>query len=338
MKIGAIYATDVSNTYYRAILPLHELKRRGHTTVAAEVRKGEALRVAPLLSCDAVYIYRRTDPMVLKAVDELRARGVGIVWDNDDDPRLIPPEAPKYKSLGGFHAERDFKAQGKLVRRAHVVTATTEYLAERYTSAWDVEPVVIENYLSDHHFPRDHASSDAFVIGWVAAGEHRADSQHLDMTQVLRRVMERDPRVHVVTMGVQLKLDPERYTYHSWVPFPELPAHVAGFDIGIAPIADIPFNLARSNVKVKEYAAAGVPWVASARGPYADLGSRCGGMIIGDDAWEDTLVSLAGSRFKRTQLRRRAGAWGKSQHLRHHIQHWESALEDAADAASRQVA
>jgi hypothetical protein len=75
------------------------------------------------------------------------------------------------------------------------------------------------------------------------------------MTQVLRRVMERDPRVHVVTMGVQLKLDPERYTYHSWVPFPELPAHVAAFDIGIAPIADIPFNLARSNVKVKEYAA-----------------------------------------------------------------------------------
>ncbi len=338
MKIGAIYATDVSNSFYRAILPLQELERRGHTTVPVEIRQGEALRVAPLLSCDAVLIYRRTDAMVLKAVDELRARGVGIVWDNDDDPRLIPPEAPKYKSLGGFHAERDFKGQGKLARRAHVVTATTEYLAERYVSAWDVETAVIENYLGDQQFPRERASSEGVVIGWFAAGEHRADSHHLDMAPVLRRVMERDPRVRVVTIGVALKLDPERYTHHQWVQFHELPAYVAGFDIGIAPIADIPFNLARSNVKVKEYAAAGVPWVASARGPYADLGSRSGGTIIGDNAWEDTLVSLAGARFKRGQLRRRAVSWGKAQHLRHHIERWESVLEQATAAAGRQVA
>jgi glycosyltransferase involved in cell wall biosynthesis len=338
MKFGAIYATDVSNSFYRAVLPLHELERRGHTTVPVEIKERQALRVAPLLDCDAVQIYRRTDPMVLKAVEELRARGVGIVWDNDDDPRLIPPEAPEYKNLGGFHAERDFKAQGKIVRRAHVVTATSAFLAERYASAWDVKPVVIENYLGDHQFPRERASGEGFVIGWVAAGEHRADAQHLDMTQVLRRVMERAPRVRVVTMGVQLKLDPERYTHHPWVPFPELPACVAGFDLGIAPIADIPFNLARSNVKVKEYAAAGVPWVASARGPYGDLGSRCGGMIVGDDAWEDTLVSLAGARFKRSQLRRRAVSWGKAQHLRHHIDRWETVLAEAAAAAGRQVA
>jgi len=151
-------------------------------------------------------------------------------------------------------------------------------------------------------------------------------------------VMERDPRVRVVTVGVQLKLDPERYTHHRWIPFEELARHVAGFDIGIAPIADIPFNLARSNVKVKEYAAAGVPWVASARGPYADLGLRCGGMVIGDDEWEDTLVSLAGARFKRSQLRRRAASWGKAQHMRLHIDRWEAVLQQAATAAGRQVA
>jgi hypothetical protein len=338
MKIGAIYATDVSNSFYRAVLPLRELERRGHTTVPVEIKERQALRIAPLLDCDAVQIYRRTDPTVLKAVEELRTRGVGVVWDNDDDPRLIPPEAPKYKSLGGFHAERDFKGQGKLGRRAHVVTATSAYLAERYAAAWDVEPVVIENYLGDHQFPRERASGEGFVIGWVAAGEHRADAQHLDITQMLRRVMERDPRVRVVTMGVQLKLDPERYTHHPWVPFQELAGYVAGFDLGIAPIADIPFNLARSNVKVKEYAAAGVPWVASARGSYADLGSRCGGMVVGDDAWEDTLVGLAGARFKRSQLRRRAVSWGKAQHLRHHIDRWEAVLADAAAAAGRQVA
>jgi hypothetical protein len=348
MKVGAIYATDVSNAFYRARLPLHELERQGHAIVPVEIKKGEPLRMAPLLDCDAVHIYRRADPAVHKAVDELRSRGVGIVWDNDDDPRLVPQEAlsllptgaPRHKSHGRFFAERDFKGQGKIVRRAHAVTTTTAYLAERYGAAWEVEPVVVENYLGDLQFPSGPSSSagDGVVIGWFAAGEHRADAQRLDMTHVLRRVMERDPRVRVVTIGVQLKLDPVRYTHHRWVPFHELAAHVAGFDIGIAPIADIPFNLARSNIKVKEYAAAGVPWVASARGSYAGLDARCGGVVIGDDAWEDTLVSLSGSRFKRGQLRRRAAAWGKTQHLRHHVERWESVFAVAAEAASRQAA
>jgi hypothetical protein len=348
MKVGAIYATDVSNAFYRARLPLHELERQGHAIVPVEIKKGEPLRMAPLLDCDAVHIYRRADPAVDKAVDELRARGVGIVWDNDDDPRLIPPEAPslmgagapKHRSHGRLYAERDFQGQGRIARRAHVVTATTAYLAKRFTASWEVEPVVVENYLGDLQFATANRrpTGDGIVIGWFAAAEHRADARRLDMTPVLRRVMERDPRVRVVTIGVQLKLDPERYTHHRRVPFNELPTHVAGFDIGIAPIADHPFNLARSNIKVKEYAAAGVPWVASARGSYAGLDPRCGGMVIGDDAWEDTLVSLAGSRFKRGQLRRRAAAWGKTQHLRHHIGQWKSVYEMAADAAGRRAA
>jgi hypothetical protein len=61
-------------------------------------------------------------------------------------------------------------------------------------------------------------------------------------------------------------------------------------------------------------------------------------MIIGDDEWEDTLVSLAGARFKRSQLRRRAVSWGKAQHIRHHIDRWEAVFEEAAAAATRQVA
>ena len=56
MKVGAIYATDVSNSFYRAVLPLQELERRGHTTVAAEVRERQALRVAP-----AARLRRRAD-------------------------------------------------------------------------------------------------------------------------------------------------------------------------------------------------------------------------------------------------------------------------------------
>jgi len=44
-------------------------------------------------------------------------------------------------------------------------------------------------------------------------------------------------------------------------------------------------NYARSDVKVKEYAARGVPWIASARGPYVDLGPDQGGLVVPGDDW-----------------------------------------------------
>ena len=49
------------------------------------------------------------------------------------------------------------------------------------------------------------------------------------------------------------------------VPFVGLPAHMEVFDIGLAVIADIRFNRTRSNVKLKEYAALGIPWLAFRR-------------------------------------------------------------------------
>jgi glycosyltransferase involved in cell wall biosynthesis len=338
MKIGAIYNTEAFNVNYRVTVPLGLLSQRGHSVVLAELGKGKVLLAGQLADCDVVHVYRRAEPAVAKCVGELRRRGVGITWDNDDDPRLIPAESPSFKELGGFQGERDFRAQAKIMQRAHVVTTTSEVLAERYRQAGAGEVVVIDNYLDERQFARDARTHDGIVIGWVAGLEHRTDVHHLGLTPVLREVLERDPRVRVVTAGVKLDLDPGRYTHHARIPFDQLGAALRQFDIGIAPLADIPFNHARSDVKVKEYAAAGVPWVASDRGPYARLGSRCGGLTIADDAWAATLVSLAGARIRRAQLRRRAEAWGKSQHIAQHVDRWEAVLRSAAEQAQRQVA
>jgi glycosyltransferase involved in cell wall biosynthesis len=329
VKIGALL--DVSNNAsYRGLAPLDALAKRGHEIVVVQERYGAPLRPAPLFDCDVVHVYRWSAPVAQKCVDELRKRGIAVTWDNDDDPRLSPPESPMYKKLGGFRSERTFREEVKMMRRAQVVTTTCEHLANRYREVQETEVAVIENYLADGQFARGRRNDKDIVIGWVASGEHRADVQHLDITNMLRAVMELEPRVRVVTIGVKLNLDPSRYTNIVDVPFAQLAGHVREFDIGVAPLADIPMSYARSNVKVKEYAAAGVPWVASRRGPYAELGAKCGGVTVEDDAWVDTLVGLAGARFKRMHLRRRAEAWSKSQHIDRHVEQWESVFARAA--------
>jgi glycosyltransferase involved in cell wall biosynthesis len=53
------------------------------------------------------------------------------------------------------------------------------------------------------------------------------------------------------------------------VAFDEWPRAVASLGIGIAPLQDSTFNSAKSALKILEYSATGVPWVASPRAEYA---------------------------------------------------------------------
>ena len=153
------------------------------------------------------------------------------------------------------------------------------------------------------------------------------------MEDALRRLLEVHPHVHVTTVGVRLDLPADRYTHISPVPFPQLLRHVSTFEIGIAPLSPaLEINRARSNVKLKEYAAVGVPWLASPIGPYAGLGEKQGGRLVADDAWFASLDALVASERTRRKLARRAAKWGREQLLSRNVGLWERALGDAVAA------
>lgn len=340
MKIGVLVKPVLSNSIYRAVMPMFALGQRGHEVVL--VKRDLEGRFSPgeLFGCDVVHVYRGfEEPEPLKCVTELRRRGIAITWDDDDDIRLIPSDSPGYKwQHGRLNTQRALRLANALMAKADVVTTTNQALADRFAKNFDGPIKVIENYLESSQYVRDGHKHDGVTIGWVAAREHVADVRKLDVTAMLRNVLARDKHVRVTTVGVKLDLDSDRYIHVPRVEFPDLSKFLAQLDIGIAPIADHPMSYARSNVKVKEYAGAGVPWVASARGPYASLGTKEGGVTVADDGWEHVLLDLADSRFKRMRLRRKAEAWGKSQHITHHVQRWEAVMQMAVELAGRRVA
>jgi hypothetical protein len=336
MRIGVLFKPDVANINYRAVSPTHALGRRGHEVTMAIQKPDGSIDARPLLGCDVVHVYRRADRVTVACVDHLRQRGIAITWDNDDDVRLLPPESPQYKKLGGLKGVRDFRGQAELIRRADVVTTTSDYLAQCYREVGAASVVQIENYLNPNQYARAPRQHEGLVIGWVAGREHLADARALSISDVLARIMARHPEVRVVTIGVRLSLDTERYTHHPVISFEHLKDHMRQFDVAIAPLADIPMSYARSNIKVKEYAGAGVPWLASARGPYVGLGPREGGRTVEDHQWEDAVEALITSPLKRMRLRLRAQAWGRSQCIDRHAHRWADVFDAAmASAAGR---
>jgi hypothetical protein len=340
MKIGVLVKPTISNAAYRALGPMLALGQRGHEIVLVKRPEDGRFSLRELLDCDVVHVYRGLeDPQLPKSVTELRRRGVAITWDDDDDARLIPSDAPGYKSqYGGLNLQRLVRRQAALTSKADVLTTTTQVLADLFGRSFDGPIEVIESYLDSSQYARNGQKHEGVTIGWVASLEHVTDVRMLDVTSMLRNVLARDEQVRVITIGIKLDLDSDRYTNIKRVEFPDLSKFIAQLDIGIAPIADHPMSYARSNIKVKEYAGAGVPWVASARGSYAGLGTKEGGITVADDHWEHTLLDLAGSRLKRMRLRRNAEMWGKSQHIRHHAQRWEAVMQKAVELAGRRRA
>jgi glycosyltransferase involved in cell wall biosynthesis len=155
----------------------------------------------------------------------------------------------------------------------------------------------------------------------------------LRLRETLDRLLSTHVDLRVVTVGVSLGLTSRRYENIAYVPFPKLGTVVAGFDLGLAPLVDVPINRTRANSKVKEYAVLGVPWLASPVGSYPGLGEAEGGRLVADDDWYEAIERLATRDRERRKLAKRAARWGRSQTISRHAQAWEVVLQDAVERA-----
>jgi hypothetical protein len=155
----------------------------------------------------------------------------------------------------------------------------------------------------------------------------------LPIVDALARLLDAHPELRIVTIGLRLPLRSERYEFRPKVPFGELLGAMADFDIGIAPLADTPFNHARSSIKLQEYSAVGAVWLASPVGAYHEMGAKEGGQLVGDDGWLDALNGLVSSRFKRRRLSRQALKWAQSQTIDRFASQWEEEFELAIERA-----
>ncbi|ADB52326.1 glycosyltransferase family protein [Conexibacter woesei] len=340
MRIGAICEWKV-NAHYRHLIPLEALSARGHEVVHATegLSRSEARSRPELLrGCDVVLAYRVLEPHELKGVLTAVQRGAAFVWDTDDDLSTLPRESPYYRSAGGLHAQRIFASTVRTAREADVVTTSTAPLAERYRSAGVERTAVIDNHLSPKAPGARRRGHDGVVIGWTAGLEHGSELPRIPVVETLRRLLDAHPQVRVESLGLDLGLPADRYRHSAEVPFERLSEHIGGWDVGIAPLADIPFNRTRSNVKLKEYGAAGTPWLASPIGPYAGMGEAQGGRLVPDDGWFDALDDLVRHRFARGRLGRKARAWAKTQTIGSAVDRWEAVLTEAVErrAARRQ--
>lgn len=323
MKLGFICEPS-NNAYYRVIVPMRALEQRGHT-VAWPATLDQDTPMGRLAQCDLVLCHRRVGRA--KDLQRLSELGVAVAFDNDDN-YAASDLSDGGRGLAGHRRNRElFRDMLKMAALADLATAPSEVLAEIYRRAGVENVAVLENHLERTMFGFGSTSPhDGVVVGWVAAEEHSVDLDHVPVVDALKRLLAAHDDLRVLTVGLRLPLHDDRYEHIVDVPYPRLLTAIGRMDIGIAPLADIPFNHSRSNVKLKEYASGAAAWLASPVGPYASAGEKQGGQLVANDDWFDALDGLLRAPRTRKRLAKRALRWAKQETIDRHVDRWEKAF------------
>jgi glycosyltransferase involved in cell wall biosynthesis len=286
--------------FYRIEQPLEALQHRGHDVHVAAVARGDAAE--HMMSADTIIAQRTCLPhatarwQCLRQVNNpdyrewLRKSGTSnqdllkihaqaarrdrrhhMVLELDDDLWNIAPSSKQAYAFYNNPAVLERLALN--VARADTVTCTTQHLAgllRPLNPNVHVIPNAIPAWLLQHQRPR--RMDGVVTVGWAGSGTHAMDWAMCDTP--LRAVLGHTrSELHVIGNWslTWSRLPASKVRTTGWI------SSVAGyyraidFDIGLAPLADHRFNYSKSPIKALEYAALGIPVIASPVGPYRDF-------------------------------------------------------------------
>lgn len=314
MKIKGVTRQWEGGGYYRIRQPLGELGRHGHEIVCQMAKSdvvtdGADLIVGQLIGGSNSW-WRRL------------ARDARLVYELDDDPFEIEPTNATY------HIYSDPVVRDSIthcLQVADLVTVTTEKLAERMRQI-NPNVVVLQNRIDEHVLEMRRPQRERVTIGWAGGGSHLNDIKVC--ADGLRTTLDSHPDAEAHFIGADFRAvvnRPIRFT--PWCESTADYYRLIDFDIGIAPLLPTRFSETKSHIKALEYAALGIPVIASDTAPYRDfvIDGVTGWLVRRKHDWVTRLRDLVNDESMRQEMGVKARELAAGWTIQQGWQEWESA-------------
>ena len=330
---------------YRLIWPAEQVKAQGldvtiiepterHNMFSGIIENG-TLTGVNVPDADVMIFQRVTHRYLAQAIPLIRERGIACVVDMDDDLECIHPKNPAWtmlhpKSWGNnLVANHSWEWARYACQHATVVTTSSDALRERYASHG--RGVVLRNCVPQRFLDIPHV--DSAIIGWGGSIHSHPDDVFEPGTSIMR-LMSEGHQFRVVGPPAGLKdafrlaADP---VHTGNVLIDDWPTELARLGIGIAPLANTRFNMAKSWLKPLEYASVGVPCVMSDRREYREIAKRGIGVIVEKPRqWYSQLKRLATDESLRVALSDSARSVASELTYERNGHRWAEVWTDAA--------
>ena len=256
--------------------------------------------------------------------------GAYLVYDLDDNMHEVEPSNCAfdfYNHLSDTGSKNISSFEYIVSNCDHVIYSTRELQA--YYETLNPNSSVFPNFLDIDERYRDIKpvnwreialeqevtfNDESILVGFFGSDSHIDD---LDILQesITKILNENKNVIFAILTGQDLissvlikkwALPHKRFLYYSYQNINEYLKYVASFDIGLAPLKINYFNMAKSNLKLLEYGALGIPYVAS---KIANLqrfhieSNKIGGFTCTtDDEWYERINYLVNNPDIRKQM------------------------------------
>jgi hypothetical protein len=237
---------------------------------------------------DVLVIQRPAHPYQPDMIRIMRANGIAVVIDMDDDMSSIHPDNSAFNMYRHrSNTPFSWKFAEISCKEATYVTTSTPALLKRYAAHG--RGVAIDNYVPEAYLNFNRSKQPEPTFGWAGSTQSHPNDLQVSALGVQRLLADGFPfRVvggrSYVRSALRLKEDP---VFTGTVGLQEWALTIAEtYDVGMLPLAATSFNTAKSRLKAIEHMAVGVPWVASPREEYRKVHRASGCGLLADSPKE----------------------------------------------------
>jgi len=294
-----------------------------------------------LLRADLVVMQEAGSSSAMNMVKFMVEHNVPFMTEFDDFIQHVSPN--NVSGYGAWNPGTLFVHRAmNQARQAMALTVSTNQLAREYFP-YNPTIYVVPNYLDQDKWtnPAVRKNDGKIRIGWCGGNAH-ADDLKMISGVIDKLVKEGDGNIVFETMGMEqselagvFPMKTQGHTcekcgfegemhYHSGETLDNYPLVLStrGWDIALAPVINNSFGNCKSDLKIKEYAAAGFPIVASPVVPYFE--AQQSGAVISlattFDEWYNCIRDLIDNPAKRDEAVRANKEWVEGQWIQNHAQ------------------
>lgn len=323
--------------WYRMVLPSRQLAEMGWETavgmpvLSPEEGIGVAHGDGGFFRFDVSVLKLLMHESIPGLIRTMQARGEHVVVDIDDFHFGLHEDNVAHASTDPHRSPKNNRAFYEVaIRTADTVTVSTSFLADFY-----------ERRVRDVRLVRNAVDTERFTVvdqperpvyGWVGGTMWRSGDIELLRDWLPAFVSDHDVRVHHAGhipgdarhFGIRAGL--ARVSTAPMCLIKDYP-QLLTMSVGLVPLNRIPFSEAKSNLKGLEYAASGIPFIATPTEEYRLLAeSGVGRLAETPDEWRDHATELLDPEVRREEGAMIREIVEREWHIRLRGSEWDTAI------------